>query len=449
MMRWDKDFLKKLFRLSGPIMLQNLFTGLGASVTTLMTGLLGDLPIAAAGLNNQLNFMLMLVQFGISSGSSLFTAQFWGRRDTDNVIKTTGVSLTLGLTAGGIFFLVAQLLPYPFLGLFTRNREAIAIAAGLLRITSYSFFFMPIIYTYSFILRTTGNVRLPLVASVAGVSVNLALGYGLVFGKLGLPNLGVNGAAVALLAARIAESLVLVILAYWLKTPLEAKPGRLFKFERVFVKKILRRVLPVMSNELIWGLGILVYNATFSRMGVESYAAVSIKDTVENLIFMPFFGLTNACAILVGHTIGAGRKEEAQGYVRQTLGVSLSLAAVLGTLLFFSRGLIIRYFNITDATRVLGMNILAALAAVMWLRTSNFVLIIGMLRSGGDTRFAWLMDVISLWGVGVPLVLLGAFVLRLPVYYVYLLVMLEEVLKFTLSIWRFRTRRWIHDLVST
>jgi putative MATE family efflux protein len=438
-----------MFKLGGPIMLQNLFSVMGNSVTTFMTGLLGDLPIAAAGLNSQLYFILMLMQFGVSSGCSLFTAQFWGKKDRESILKTLGVSLMLGMAVGIIFMLIALFLPRQFLNVFTRNEEVISIATGLLRIVGFSYLFTPVIFTYAFILRSTDQVRLPMAASIVGVTLNIALGYGLVFGKFGLPMMGVNGAAVSLLAARAVECAVLVFLVYWKKTPLAAPLKQIFSFDRAFLRKVLQRALPVISNELIWGLGITAYNAIFARLGVESYAAVAIRITVEDIAFVPFTGVTNACAIIVGNAIGSGHKEKAKGFVKQAIAITLMMGLSVGALMFFSRGLILSYFNITENTRMLAMNILAVLAGVMWLRASNFVLFIGMMRAGGDTRFAWVMDVIALWGVGVPLALLGAFVLHLPVYLVYLLVMTEEALKFVVSMFRYRSKRWIHNLVIT
>ncbi len=445
---WDKEFLKRLSKLGAPIMLQNLFSVLGNSVTTFMTGLLGDLPIAAAGLNSQLYFLLMLVQFGVSSGCSLFTAQFWGKKDRESILKTLGVSLMLGLGVGMIFMLIALFLPRQFLGIFTQNEEVIEIATGLLRITGFSFLFTPVIFTYAFILRSTDQARLPLSASIVGVTLNILLGYALVFGKFGLPAMGVNGAAVSLLTARAVETIVLVFLVYRKKTTLAAPPRQIFSFDRLFLKRVLNRALPVITNELIWGLGITTYNAIFARLGVESYAAIAIRITVEDMMFVPFTGVTNACAIIVGNAIGAGAKDKAKGYVRQAITITILMGLTVGVCLFFSRGLILSYFNITETTRRLAMNILAVLAAVMWLRSSNFVLFIGMMRAGGDTRFAWFMDVVALWMVGVPLALLAVFVLHLPVYYAYLLVMSEEALKFGVSIFRFRSKRWIHDLVT-
>jgi putative MATE family efflux protein len=445
---WDNNFLSRLLRLGIPIMLQNLCVVLGNSITTLMTGKLGDIPIAAAGLSNQLFFILSLVQFGVSSGTSLFTAQFWGNRDRESVLKALGVSLTLGAGVGTLFLIIAVFFPYFFLSAFTSDPEVIPIAAGLLKIVGFSFIFTPVINTYAFVLRSTGNVRLPMLVSILGVAVNALLGYGLIFGKLGLPNMGVNGAAAATLIARVSESLVLVWLVYRLETPLAAPLKQLFSFDREFLKKVLHRVLPVMTNELVWALGMTAYTAIYARLGTEAYASVAIKDTVENLVFVPFIGITNACAILVGHTIGSGKKEAAQGFVKQSVVINFSLGIFLGLLLALGRHLIIEYFNIEDITRVFAENMVLVLAAFLWIRVSNVLFFVGMMRSGGDTRFGFRMDAGSMWLVGVPLALLSAFVFHLPVYFVFLTIMVEEFIKFVISIWRFRSKRWIHDLIS-
>ncbi len=445
---WDKNFLSRLLRLGLPIMIQNLFVVMGNSMTTLMTGKLGDVPIAAAGLSSQLFFILSIVQFGVASGASIFTAQFWGNRDRESILKTLGVSLTLGAVVGALFMVIALVFPYTFINFFTKDPDVIPIAASLLSIVGFSYLFTPITNTYSFILRSTGNVRLPMFVSTVGVGLNALLGYGLIFGKLGMPNMGVSGAAMANLIARITECLVLVSLVYRLKTPLAAPLSQLFSYDRLFLKKVLHRILPVMGNELVWALGITTYAVIYARLGTEAYAAVAIKDTVENLIFVPFIGIANACAILVGNTIGAGKKEAAQSFVKQSVTINFFLGIVLGLLLGLGRQSIVGYFNIEDLTRFYAENMLLVLAAVLWIRTTNLLFFIGMMRSGGDTRFAFRMDAGLLWLVGVPMALMAAFVFRFPVYWVYLTVMVEEALKFFISIWRYKSKRWIHDLVS-
>ena len=445
---WDKPFLLRLFKLSLPIILQNLFAVLGTSITTLMTGQLGDQAIAASGLAYQLFYLLSLAQFGVSSGCAIFTAQFWGSRDTDSILKAMGVSLLLGLGVGGIFAAIGWFAPHAFLGIYTKDAEVIELGARFLKIVALSYLFTPAINAYSMILRSIGEARLPMVVSSSSVVVNALLGFGLIFGHLGLPKMGLYGAAVANLVARGAEFLLLIWMVYRLKTPLAASPRQLFTFDRLFLVRILKRAVPVLFNELIWAMGISTYSAIYARIGTEAIAAVSIKDTMESLLYVSFIGIVNACAVLVGNAIGSGKEEKAFGYIRQTLAIIISLGILMGTALFLLRGFIVDLYRISAETRSYGFNLLSVLSFTLWLRTANMLFIIGMMRSGGDTRFGYIMDVSSMWFIGVPAALVGAFVLHLPVYYVYLLVMLDEAIKFIVSLWRFRSRRWIHNLVS-
>jgi putative MATE family efflux protein len=445
---WDRPYLSRLYQLSLPIMLQNLFVVLGSIATVLMVGQLGDVPMAAIGLANQLYYILSLVQFGISSGSAIFTAQFWGDQDTDSIQKVLGVSLLLGLAASTVFAVIALLFPTPFLHIFTTDEAVIRMGTVLLRIVGISYFFTPVINSYSFILRSTGNARLPMLVSTSGVLLNILLGYTLVFGKLGFPAMGAQGAAFANLIARVTESILLVWMVYKIKTPLAVHPRHLFSFSPPFTKMILGRVLPVMTNEFLWSLGISAYNAVFARISTESIAAIGIKESVDNLIFVPFLGITHATSVLVGNAIGSGDPKRSQGFIRQSIVIIWVLAILLGAGIGISRHAIASLYQVSAVTQSYAANLLLVLGFFLWVRTCNTLFFLAMMRGGGDTRFAYRMDVGSMWLVGVPAAVLAAFVFKLPVYYVYLAVMSEECLKLGVCIWRYRSRRWIHDLVS-
>ena len=218
-------------------MMQNLFSVLGSAITTLMTGQLGDLPLASLGLANQLYYILSLAQFGIASGASIFTAQYWGKKDHSNISKVLGVSFIVCLITSLLFAAVAVFIPQVFLGIFTSDEQVIDLGVELLRIIGWSFFFTPITMTFYMILRSINNVRLPMVNSFMGVALNIILGYALIFGKLGAPAMGVYGAAYANLIARVLECFLIIFMAYYLKTPLAAKPSEMFAFGRLFLKK--------------------------------------------------------------------------------------------------------------------------------------------------------------------------------------------------------------------
>jgi len=444
---WNKNFLVRLFKLSLPIMLQSLFAVLGSTITTLMTGQLGDIPLAAAGLANQMFFILTLVQFGIGSGASIFTAQYWGKNDKESIYRVLGVCLVVGILISLLFMSVALFIPHIFLDVFTSDEEVIGLGVQILRIVGFSFLFTPITNSYYMVLRSTGNVRLPMVVSSSSVILNAVLGYALIFGKLGAPALGVLGAAYANLAARVLECALILWMVYYLKTPLAVKPSLMITFDKVFLKKILNRVLPVTLNELLWSVGISAYSAIYAHINTESIAAMNIRASIEDLFFVPFLGVTHACAIIIGNAIGSGKEEESDAYIRQGVRIIFVMAVTLGSLLVFGRNFITSLYNITDLTALYTRNLLTVLGVFLWLRTVNTFYFIAMLRSGGDTRFAYFADVGSMWLVGVPSALLGAFVFKLPVYYVYLLAMFDEGVKFFLFIWRKRSNRWIHNLV--
>ncbi|MDK2980720.1 MAG: hypothetical protein PWQ55_1067 [Chloroflexota bacterium] len=428
-------------------MLQSLFAVLGNTITTLMTGQLGDIPLAAAGLANQMYFILTLVQFGIGSGASIFTAQYWGKHDRESISKVLGVSLIFGILISLVFMSVALFIPNVFLDIFTSDEQVIQIGTQILRIVGFSFLFTPITNTFYMILRSTGNVRLPMVVSSSGVILNAILGYAFIFGKLGAPELGVLGAAYANLIARVLECALILWMVYYLKTPLAVKPREMLSFDRAFLKKILARVAPVTMNELLWSLGISAYSAIYAHINTEAIAAMNIRASIEDLVFVPFLGVTHACAIIIGNAIGSGKEEESEAYIRQGVRIIFGISVVLGTALIFGRDLIASLYNISELTAWYTRNLLTVLGIFLWLRTVNTFYFIAMLRSGGDTRFAYYADVGGMWLVGVPSALLGAFVFKLPVYYVYALAMLDEAVKFVLFIWRFRSNRWIHNLV--
>lgn len=446
---WNKPFLSRLFRLALPIMLQSMFTVLGSTITTLMTGQLGDIPLAAIGLTNQLYFILSLAQFGISSGSSIFTAQYWGNKNPKNISKVLGISLFMGLVVGSLFMIIAFFFPLTYLRIFTSDEQVIALGAKLLRILAAGYLFTPISNLYYLVMRSIGNTRLPMQLSIVGILINTSLGFLLIFGKLGLPALGAQGAAYANLIARIIECLLVVFVIYKLKTPLAFKINQLVSFDRPFLKSVLARIIPVTFNEIFWALGISAYSAIFARISTEAIAAISIRSSIEDLLFVPFLGVIHACAILVGNTIGSGNHEQLQDFIKQASRVVLIMGIFFGSLVILGRDFILSLYNITDLTASYGRNIFLILGSILWIKTSNMLYFIGMMRSGGDTRFAYRLDVSAMWLIGVPATLLAAFVFHLPVHIVYLITMTEEIAKYIVAIWRYHSQRWIHSLVST
>ncbi|PJH76282.1 MAG: hypothetical protein CO064_02085 [Anaerolineae bacterium CG_4_9_14_0_8_um_filter_58_9] len=304
-------------------------------------------------------------------------------------------------------------------------------------------------FSYALVLRSTGDVKMPMAVSVSALSLNVLLSFGLIFGKLGLPEMGVLGAALALLISRIVECITLLALTYYKRSPVAAALRELLQFDPHFMVKVLKPVLPVALNELLWAAGITAYNVVYARISTEAIAAMNIVSTVDNLALTLFIGITNATTVLVGNRIGAGEDEEAFRYGARSTGLSTVLALLVGGLILLARNPVLALYKVSPDVIQYAHRVMLILASFLWVRAQNMTLIVGAFRGGGDTRFALFLDGFIIWMLGVPLAFLGGFVFHLPVYWVYLLVMSEEATKYILSLPRFFSRKWIHDLAQT
>lgn len=445
----DPEYYRQLVRLAFPLALQQIVMSSLNLVSVMMIGQLGETAVAAVGLANQIFFLLNLVLFGITSGSAMFTAQLWGRRDVLNIHRVLGLALTLSLFAALFFIFVSIAVPELTLGLYTADPEVIRLGSQYLRIFGWSFIFIAISFCYAAILRSTGQVKIPLIVTMTALSFNTAASYCLIFGKLGLPALGVPGAALAGLLARLLECLLLLIITYRLKTPAAARLQTMFRYEWGFIGRVLKPVLPVAINEILWSLGITTYNAIYARIGTDAIAAINIAGTIDNLAFVFFSSVGSACAVLVGNRIGAGEVEEAQRYAGRSLVFGVLGGLLMGGVVVLVRPFLLPLYKVSPLVLEYTWKVLGVMAAMMWLRLGNLVQFIGILRAGGDTRFALVLDGLIIWIIGVPSAALGAFVFDLPVYWVYLCVMSEEATKGALALWRFFSRKWIHNLAAS
>jgi putative MATE family efflux protein len=379
---------------------------------------------------------------------AIFTAQFWGKQEIDPIRKVLGMSILVSSLIALVFTLAATLMPRAVLGFYTNDSEVIGIGARYLRIVGLSYIPVAIATSYVAALRSIQLIKLTVVATISAVVFKTVLGYMLIFGIGGFPALGVEGAAIGTASGWALELALILILVYTQKTPLAANPLTFFTFDLSFLNRVLKTAMPALANEMFWSLGITTYNAVYAHIGTDSIAAINVNATMEELAFVVFMGLGNACSVMVGNRIGAGKKEEAYEVVRRVIVISVSAAWLVGLIVISLRSVVVGLYDLSPSGENNVRMLMLMMACTLWIRMFNFSTFIGALRAGGDTRFALIMEVCSIWLIGVPAAYIGAFVLRLPVYYVYLMVVLEEVAKAFVSAWRFRSRKWIHDLVN-
>jgi putative MATE family efflux protein len=444
----DKTFMATMLSLAIPVAFQQFITASLNMVDVVMVGQLGEASIAALGLANQVFFLLVLFLFGVTSGMAIFTAQFWGKGDVENIRKVLGICLSVSLGVGFLFTLAATLIPETVLGFYTEDPEVIALGSSYLRIVGFSYIFMAVTTSYFAVLRSITLVKMTMVVSVIAIALKTGLGYLLIFGIGGFPALGVRGAAIGTTFGWVFEAVLIIILVYTYKTPLAANPLTFFRFDRAFLGKVLKTAMPAAANEVFWSVGITIYNAVYARIGTDAIASVQISATLEEVAFVFFIGLGNACAIMVGNKIGAKEEQLAFEYGRRFTILTVLVALLAGVLILFLRGPVVGLYEISPLAAENARRLMTIFAFSAWLRSINFILFIGALRAGGDTRYAMFMELFSIWAIGVPAALIGGFVLRLPVYGVYALVLLEELVKVIIISRRYLSRKWIHDLVN-
>nr|WP_319495502.1 MATE family efflux transporter [uncultured Desulfobacter sp.] len=443
-----QTFLRLLFSLALPISLQCLFTSSMAVIDILMIGQLHDAAVAAVGIANQFVFIFFVIQFGIHSGIAIFTAQYWGKKDVSRIHQLSGLGILAGFAIAAVFAGAALFFPSAVISLFSNDTRVVGLGAGYLRIVGFAF--VPFCVTFSFMtnMRSMGFAGVPLLSSFIAVIVNIALNYCLIFGNLGFPAMGVTGAAIGTCAAKLIETALLTAIIYLKPYPLAASVKKMLAFDFAFVKRVAVTCWPVFLNEFFWVTGVSMYKLVYARMGTESIAAVNIVATLEEFLFVPFFGIFHAGSILIGNSIGAKRDTRAFAYGKFMLLSQLPMALGAGLGLILCRDFILGFYNISPAAYDNAYYLMLTTGLIFWTKTTNFTTVVSVFRGGGDTKFGFFMDLSAVWCIGVPMAFVGAFVFHWPVYGVMALIALEELFKLMIGLPRFFSKKWIKNLVA-
>jgi putative MATE family efflux protein len=449
-MNWfqDRDFLKTMFRIGLPVMIQNLIQTSLNMVDTVMIGQVGKEAIAAVGLANQIFFVMILLVFGINSGASVFIAQFWGSRDVENIKRTMGVSLAFSVAVTGFFMLLALLAPEWMMSLLSDGHpEIVRLGSSYLRIVGWSYVFTAVSFSFAVAARSIEQAKMPTVVSGVSLVINTLLNYGLIFGKLGLPELGVRGAAIATLIARGIEFIVILTVIYKTDHVLAAKPRELVSFTKAYVMKILDRASPVVANETLWAIGNVLYAVAIARIGAEAIASFQVSSSLYRFYEVIFMGTASACQVMIGNRIGAGEEPLARKYASHFLKMSQTGSVLISLLIALSAGMFLRLFRLDPSLTQTATHLMYLYAAFTFFKTFNLMMIVGVLRGGGDTKYALYVEVAAVWLVGVPLAFAGAVWLKTGVVVTVAMLMSEEVLKAILTYKRYMTHKWLNNVI--
>ncbi len=454
-MKRGRRFYRQAAALAAPIVLQNLVTSALGMADTFMVGLLGELPMAAVTLANIPLFVVQLFIFGVQSGSSILISQYWGRQDMEAINRVLGVALQVVLALSSVFAAVLLICPVEFLSFFGKEPEVVALAARYGRIAGMSYVLNAVTMMYVAAYRSMERPQLGMYILMVSMAVNTFLNWVLIFGKLGAPALGVEGAALATLTARALEVVIVAVHMaknrfFRVRWSLLLRPGG-----EMFCR-FLRYGAPVVCNETLWALGSSVMPTIMGHMdgSTEILAAFTIAGNVDKICMVASFGLSAAAAILIGREVGAGRGQEAygMGLALNTLG-GLCGVMVGALLLLFVRfaapAWVFPLFHLSAPAASAASMMITVMALSSPMRDFCNVNIVGVLRGGGDVRASTLIDLCPLWLCAIPYAVLCGLVLRTGIFWVYLAVPLEQAGKCVLGVWRLRSGKWVRDITRT
>lgn len=440
---FDWPFYKTVLAITLPIALQNIIS-LGVNMMDIiMLGQLGDVAIAAANLGGQPFMILNVTGFGLASGAAVLIAQYWGKRDLLRIRQLIALSLRFALGASILFTLVGMLLPTQVLRIFSTDAAVIEAGAAYLRWLSVSFIFFSVSNCYIMCLRAVEQVKVSIVVYSCSFFVNVFFNYCFIFGKLGAPEMGVRGAALGTIMARVFEFLAVLIYMCFVEKKIRFTPRWLLKWKSGLFRDYIVNSVPVVSNELLWALGLAIINLTIGRMGASFTTAVSIVNVVNQLVSVFIFGMANAAAVVIGKTIGQGRHKDAQRAANSIVVVSLVMSFICTALLLVGRAPIMSLYKVSAEAYSISISLMTILAAIQPFQAVGVVMVVGVLRGGGDVRTNLILDSGLMWALAIPLGLLGGFVFHWPATLVFFCMRCDNIIKSIIGLFRLTSGKWI------
>ncbi len=445
---FEKQFLLNMLAIAVPIALQNMISFGVAMMDSVMLGGLGDKAISAANLGGQPFSLLMSIGFGLSSGGSVLIAQYWGRGDVARIRTVMRLSMQIVFTASSLMTLVCLLFPQQVMGLYSNEAEIVAAAAQYLQLVALSYLPYSISNNYIMSLRAVEKVTVS--AAIYGTSffVNVFFNYVFIFGAFGAPALGVRGAAVGTILARCSELLLVTIYMYAKEDTIGFRFSDCFRLKNEMIQDYTRHSLPVLGNELLWGLGISVTAAIIGRIGSVFVTANSIAAVLNQLALVSVIGVGNAAAVITGKLIGEGRMQRAKRAANTILLGSVFVGMFNCAMIFIMRPIFLSFYRITPEAYEAAYTVMGVLALLHLSLAIDITCIIGILRGGGDTKTAFAFDCGALWLVSVPMGVLSGLVWGWPVPLVYVMLKLDSPIKMILSLIRLKSGAWIRNVTN-
>lgn len=441
----NKRFYKSLMALVLPITLQNFITNAVNSADVFMLGYVGQTELSAVSLANQFQFLLSGVFFGISSAVVMLASQYWGKKDTNSIQAVMGIAIKIAFVITGLLAVGSVCMPQTMMRIYTNDETLIAIGTSYLRIVGMSYVCMSFSQVYLCALRSMERAQMSTAISAAALLSNIVLNAVFIFGLGGAPKLGVIGVAVGTTTARVLELLLCFA---------DAIRGKIFRIDlkimfgkhKLLFADFCKYAIPALINDFAWTLAFSMYSVIMGHMNADVVAANSVVTTVRNLCMIMGFALGSGASVLLGIEIGEGRLEDAKRDARKSCHATLVVGIATGILILLLRPVVFMCFSLTERAADY-LNFMLWISAYYVVgQAMNTLLIAGVFRAGGDSKFGMFCDIIVMWCISVPLGFLCAFVWNFPPMVVYFILCLDEFWKIPAVYIHYKKFGWLKDI---
>ena len=439
----DKELYKKMIKIAVPISLQSLITVGVNLMDTVMLSSMGDAQLSASSQAAQFINLFMICCMGIGMGASVLTSRFWGMKDIRSLKKAVTVMLRFVIIFSTVFTVATVLIPQLIMRLYIADPVIIDYGVIYLRWMIPTYICMGLSLTCTIVLRTVGQVRIPLVCSILAFFVNVFSNWVFIFGNLGAPRMEIGGAALGTLIARIFELLFICGYFFFIDKRIAYRIKDIFTKCKDLLGEYVRVSIPVLISDALLALGNNAVAMVMGAIGPTFVAANSVTMVTQQLSSVLTQGISNASGIITGNTMGQGDYEKAQrqGYTFIIIGTLIGLLAA--AIIILLRAPIINFYQVSDEAKLLAYHLMDAITIIVVFQSVSSILTKGVLRAGGDTRFLMIGDILFLWVASVPLGYLAGLVFDLPPFWIYTFLKIDQVIKCVWCFFRLRSGKWL------
>lgn len=439
------DFYRQMFKLAIPIIIQNLLSAAVNSSDVIMLNYVGQSAISAVSLAANYSNILFMVYYGLGTGASLLCAQYFGKKNMQAIHAVEGIALRFSLAISALVALAAFTMPQRMLLLFTSDQKLIAIGSSYIRIMGITYLCWGVTEIYLAILRSIGRVTISMTLNMLAFGLNILLNAVFIFGLFGAPKLGVTGVAIATASSRLIQLVACVIVSL-LSKDVKLNPAYMFIRSKTLLNDFIHLSLPALGNDLSWSVAFSMYSVILGHLGTEAVAANSLVTVVRNVGSVFRFAIASAGTILLGRVMGQEELEKSKSYASRMLKMTVVAGAVGGVIVLAVTPFVLRFASLNDTAMHYLKYMLLINSYYIMGSAVNTALIAGVFRAGGDTKFGLICDTIDMWVYAVPLGFFAAFVLKLPVLWVYFLLCTDEFVKWPWVIRHYRKGEWAKNI---